>query len=112
MGLTSLETAIHETHEELGLTIPTESFQKLATITQYEKRFDGLISKQFVDVYLVVHDFTEADVRLQTRDVQGGKLIDSREFQTLLKNKGIDFVDHAEEIAVVMSEVQKRFGEK
>ena len=111
-GMTTVQTAVTETQEELGLDIPETQFKKIAMIRQFEKRYDGSMSKQFVDVYLVVYNFTESDIRLYERDVAGGICMDWREFEKKYQNKEIDFVDHPQEIAVALKSLHDYFDGK
>lgn len=105
--MTELETAVKETHEELGLDINPSLFEKIGLIRQYEPRFDGRTSKQFVSVYLVRFDFDPSSIRLEKRDVTGGQVVHWAKFKEQLEQGVVDFVDHPEEIALVLEHISQ-----
>lgn len=108
--MTEEATLTNEIHEEIGLSIlHATNVQKLGEIRQYEKRFDGSVSKQFVSVFLVAFDFSEKDmIALSDRDVIQGRTIHWRTFQKELAEGKIDFVDHPDELALVFATLQEK----
>lgn len=100
-GRGALETALVELHEELGLTIAKEKFQELGIIRQLEHRADGVLTRQFVTVYLVRDSIRESDITHCPVDVMGGKFIFWKDLKKQIEEGTIDFIDHADELALV-----------
>jgi 8-oxo-dGTP pyrophosphatase MutT (NUDIX family) len=107
--MTDDEALISEAQEELGVSLQSRDFRKLGEIRQLETRFDGSVSRQFVSVYLIEKKFSESDFVLDARDVIQGKALHWKTFAEQLKRGEIDFVDHKEEIALVLAELSKHY---
>ncbi len=103
------ETVASELQEELGITIDPQLFEKIGTVSQLETRFDGKIGKQFVSVFLIEYDFQKNDAIVSDRDVKGTMSIHWSDFKAQLEKGVIDFVDHAEEISLVLSVISSRY---
>jgi isopentenyldiphosphate isomerase len=106
--MTSEETVETEMREELGLTLTSEMYHRIGVVKQIEKRVDGKETKQFVDVYLVEADITAADIYLDERDVAGGVFMPWQDFSIQHTAGEIDFVDHPEEIQIVLQTLRGR----
>jgi len=76
MGDVSLETAVREMEEELGIFADTEYFKKLFTViseaTGETEKFGKFICREFQDVYLVnieqVEKSASAPLEIQVAD--------------------------------------------
>ncbi len=106
---TDIETAATEIKEELGLDIDPARFEKIGLVRQQEIRYDGKTGKQFVSVFIIEYDFENAQPHLSEQDVKNTMKIHWREFADKLQKGEIDFVDHKEEIELVLSEIAKRY---
>ncbi len=109
---TEMDAVKTELSEELGITIDESLFRKIGIIKQLETRYDGKIGKQFVSVYLIEHDLNENDLELDKRDTAGLDLMHWKTFANKLAAKEIDFVDHKEEIMLVLGEISKKYGDQ
>lgn len=76
-GENSVEGAIREVQEELGITVKEEEIELLLTF----KREHG-----FVDVYLVKKDIAIEDVKVQEEEVDEAKWVSLEELNSMLKN--------------------------
>ncbi len=107
--MTEEETLRTEMLEEIGLSLDSaHSYEKIGDIRQFEKRYDGSYSQQFVSVFLVTFDFNPASIQLSERDVLQGRLVEWRMFKQELEAGTIDFVDHKEELACLFAELERR----
>ena len=107
--MTSEQTLETEMKEELGLKITPDMYWHIGTIKQQEKRADGRETKQYVDVYLVESNITLEDITLDTRDVMGGMFIPWQEFAEKYTAGQIDFVDHKDEIQLVLKTLTEKY---
>lgn len=107
--MTTQETAVTEIAEEIGIDIDATALQSLGTIRQFETRHDGAVSKQFVEVFLVRIEHDMLPVVLDLRDVGGMMTMDWQKFKQQYEKGEIDFVDHKEEIALVLTALEGLF---
>jgi len=87
-GEHSLETAIREASEELGLTINKNKLQFLFTIKE-EFVYGDVISKEFVDVYLLKENIALKNLTYQIEEVETAQYIKVDKFYNSLKNEQI-----------------------
>ncbi len=109
---TEMDAVKTELTEELGITIDESLFNKIGIIKQLETRYDGKIGKQFVSVYLIELDLDENIVELSERDTAGYQCMHWKTFANKLVTKEIDFVDHKDEIMLVLGEISKKYGDQ
>ena len=80
-GETTLETAIREMNEEIGLNIKPEKFQLLST---------ELYKSQFVDIYMVkLNDINISNLKLQPEEIAQAKIVTFTELEKMIKNDQI-----------------------
>ena len=97
-GQSSLEAAIRETEEELGVLLPPTEFKFLFTVEEHIVINEGThINNEFQDVYLVHCDFLISDFKIQADELQEIRWIDQEDFKKWVKGEGETLVPHHEE---------------
>ena len=80
-GETTLDTAIREINEEIGLNIKAEDFKLLST---------QLYKSQFVDVYMVkLNNLDISNLKLQPEEVAQAKIVTFTELEQMIENNQI-----------------------
>lgn len=80
-GETTLETAIREINEEIGLNINSEKFHFIST---------QIYKSQFVDIYIVKLDnINISELKLQPEEVSQAKIVTFDEFENMISNNQI-----------------------
>ena len=98
VGQTSLEAAIRETKEELGIDISDSSFKYLFSTEEHVVLNNGsYINNEFQDVYLVQLDTPTPDIKFTDGEVSEIKWVSVEEFKDLLDNQKLNFVPHYSE---------------
>ncbi len=107
-GEHSLDAAIRETHEELGLAFPPSAFEFLFTIKEHFEPSDGrYIDDEFQDVYLVRSDATIADIALQEGEVTEVRWLSLDEFERWIQGAGELITPHHEEQVRLLDHLRK-----
>jgi len=97
-GQTSIEAAVRETKEELGLTISSQNFQFLFTVEEHVILNNGTyINNEFQDVYLVNLDVDILSLRIQQDEVDEVRWVDVGKFEEWILGQGETLVPHEEE---------------
>jgi len=95
-GQTSLQAAVGEVKEEIGVNIRGDDLEYL-----FEKKTKSIqnngtfINSEFGDVYLVERDLDTSGLVLQEEEVSEVKLIDFREFEKQIKAGDKDIIPHS-----------------
>lgn len=77
-GESSLESAVREGEEELGLKLSTSDFNFLFTIKE-EFVWKDITSREFVDVFLVKKNVKVEDLKYQKEEVESAKYFEMNE---------------------------------
>ncbi len=105
-GDTSLETAIKETKEELGIDLPSSAFTLLCLLKQpiviHDKNF---IDNEFNYVYLVHSDLSLSEFQIQVTEVEEIKWIDKKELDIWINGKGEKLIYRKEEYDKIFESV-------
>lgn len=87
-GQTSIETAIRETWEELGIKIEEKELKYILRYKDIEKIKENYIDNQIYDCYLVnKKELDINDIKIQESEVEQVKLCNVKEFQEIIKSK-------------------------
>lgn len=86
-GLSSKETAILESKEELGIDVIEEQLEYLFTSTRNYSVNNDFIEREFHDVYLAQLDITLDDLTLQEEEVSDAKFVSLDEFKKMVETK-------------------------
>lgn len=87
-GETSLETAERELQEELGLNLKDFDVKKVDRITEQLKN-NGVISNEYVTIYLVCGEIDISKIKLQEEEVSEIKWCSKKELNELIKQQKI-----------------------
>lgn len=94
-GQTSVEAAIRETKEELGLDIQESDLIFLGRV--YESfATSQFINKEFDDIYIVKRNMEISDITLADGEVEAVKFVTKNEFKDWVDSKGEKMVPHEE----------------
>ena len=89
-GQTSLEAAIRETFEELGIKIHKEELKYILMYKNNEKIKENYIDNQIYDCYIVNREEIQLqDIKIQESEVEAVKLCNLDEFRTLIANHNV-----------------------
>jgi isopentenyl-diphosphate delta-isomerase len=101
-GQTSLDAALQEVREELGLVITTSQLNYLFSVNETSAE-GSFIRRETQDVYLVNLDYSIDDFVLQKEEVDEVKGVPYAELEKLLVSEPRSFSDHTEEYAKLFS---------
>jgi len=94
-GESSLDSAIRELSEELGIKVNKEQLQFLFEDREANITNNGtFINNEFKEVYLLKLDLKIEDYNVQKEEVETVKYIDCRELENLIKQNPEKFVPH------------------
>lgn len=89
-GQTSIEAAIRETSEELGIEVDEKELEYILTYKDNAKIEEDYIDNQIYDCYIVKkEDISIEDIKVQESEVEQVKLCDLEEFKDILANKNV-----------------------
>lgn len=94
-GETSLNAAMREVKEELGLTLPESDFELIFQSREGFSTNNGTyIVNEHQDVYLVRKDLAIEDIQLQPSEVDEVKWVSISEFEQMAREKNAELVPH------------------
>ena len=89
-GQTSIEAAIRETLEEVGIKVSEKELQYILTYKDKEKVEEDYIDNQIYDCYIVKRKKIELkDIKIQESEVEQVKLCSLKEFDEIIKSGNI-----------------------
>ena len=89
-GQTSIESAIRETQEELGIDINYEELEYVLTYKDDAKIEEDYIDNQIYDCYIVKKDKIDIrNVKLQESELEQVKLCNLEQFKHIIENESI-----------------------
>lgn len=87
-GETAILTAERELQEELGLSIKDFEIKQIGRVKE-QLNNNGVISNEFVTIYIVKGDIDISDIKLQKEEVSEAKWCSKAELNQLISNKEI-----------------------
>jgi isopentenyldiphosphate isomerase len=97
-GQSSIDAAVRETREELGLTLENAELKPLFSIKHTYRKPDGtFVDNEFSDIYLSVRPCDRSILRLQVDEVEDVRFIQPHELLVQVNDCPGDFVDHRRE---------------
>lgn len=89
-GQTSVEAAIRETQEELGIEIQEKELKYILTYKNERKIKEGYMDRQIYDCYIVNRDEVDVSkIKVQESEVEQVKLCQLNEFKELVADKKV-----------------------
>lgn len=105
----SLQSALREGKEELGIDLMPKDLQFLFTIKE-EFVWKDIVSKEFVDVFICKKEINIEDLKFQEEEVECAKYFDFSEI--LKENPSEKIFPHKEEYQKLLSIIKKNGNEK
>lgn len=109
-GQSSLEAALRELDEELGIKATEQELQFLFPTSQIFYFPDGAIDKEYCEVYLLERDISLSDLTLQDGEVEDVKLISLNELKRVLQENDRSYVLHLTEYEKLISFLSSTSG--
>lgn len=94
-GDTSIDGAIRELAEEIGVVASKEALKYLFTVAE-ENVLGEIINKEFIDVYILSKDIDINELKLQQEEVSEIKWVTLLEFEHMVNNDAPNLVNHKE----------------
>lgn len=88
-GQTSIEAAIRETFEELGIKIHKEELKYILMYKNNEIINENYIDNQIYDCYIVNREVQLKDIKIQESEVETVKFCNLDEFKNLIINQNV-----------------------
>ncbi len=89
-GQTSIEAAIRETSEEIGIDVKEEELKYVITYKEIVKVEENYIDSQIYDCYIIEKERIDiSNIKIQESEVEQVKVCNLEEFNEILKNKNI-----------------------
>lgn len=108
-GETSIESALRETEEELGVNLNKEDLNLFGTVIQQKIINNGtFINNEFNDLYLVEKDIPISEMTMQESEVQDLKYIHWRELKKWVDSGYEKLVPHSEEYKLLFELLEKK----
>lgn len=102
-GESSLESAVREIEEELGIRVPPSDLELVATTTEQWILNDGrYLDNEFHDIYLVRRDVDPDSLTLQRSEVAEARLVALDEFRAMCARRDPSLVPHWDEYASLL----------
>jgi isopentenyl-diphosphate delta-isomerase type 1 len=106
-GESSIETAIRETKEEIGLDLAPQDLEFLFTqVQQFTQNNGTFVEHKFDDVYLVRRDVDIVGLVLQPEEVTEMRYIDVSEFEQWVREGRKDMVPNATEYPMLIERLK------
>lgn len=108
-GETSLDTAVRETEEELGIHVRPEEFEHIDTVTSSSVQNDGtFVNNSIHDIYILKKDLEASDIRFQVEEVDAVKWVPIDELRDSWKRQSPDIVMHPNEYPVLFEYLSRQ----
>ena len=108
-GQTSLEAALREANEELGIKIEKEELKFLFRYQLKKILREDYINNGFFDVYILEKDIPESKIGVQEEEVDEVKYIRYKDLQKEINNKNPLYVNHKIEYDKLFEFLDKKF---
>lgn len=94
-GDNSIDGAVREIDEEIGLKTNKDELKYLFTVSE-EKIKSEIINRELIDVYLLRKDVNIKDLKLQEEEVSDIKWVTLSEFEQMVYTNNENLVEHKE----------------
>lgn len=106
-GESSLEGAVREIKEELGIEVTNDQLQLLTTLKRESRHSLTFINKEFKDVYLL-RFFVDVDkVQLQEEEVSEIKYVSVQEIKDMITKNDPTLLMHPDEFEILFDILEK-----
>ena len=108
-GQSSIEAAMRETEEELGLRLPADKFEYLFTNRKKIRVDANNMENEFEDVYLVQLDFDLSKLTIQKEEVEEVRSVHYKNLERAVANNDKTLVPHGELYDRLFVELHRRY---
>lgn len=111
-GENEMDSIKREFEEEIGIELDCKKLEYLFTFSQEVVENNGeFFDNQFYDVYLIEMDLDINSLKIQEEEVSEVKNIYYKDFETMIKNKDKDIVNHPEEWKRLFEILHERYND-
>lgn len=105
-GEDSINTAVRETYEELGLVFDKEEFKQIGTLKYKRNESDGIHKNYELDeVFILYADLNlEDDLNIDEKEVASVKWMSTEEYEEIIKNTDKSVIE-LDELELVKKEI-------
>ena len=104
-GDESIEGAIREIREELGVEVNPSQFKLIGIRKKSDKCSETFINNEFNDIYLLKLNLDIKNLKLQEDEVSEVKFIPLEEFKNMIKNRDKTLLMHDDEFVMLFNEL-------
>ena len=108
-GDESLEGAVRELKEELGLDVRPNELQFIKTIKRSSRYTETFINNEFDDLYILRTNKTVDDMKMQEEEVSEIFFVPFKEFKKMVENRQPDLLCHDEEFDALFELLDDEF---
>lgn len=106
-GESSLEGAVREIKEELGIEVTNDQLQLLTTLKRESRYSLTFINKEFKDVYLLCFSVDVDKVQLQEEEVSEIKYVSVQEIKDMITKNDPTLIMHLDEFVILFDLLEK-----
>lgn len=108
-GENSLETAIREIEEEIGISMQQEELIYLGEVTQQKiSNNDSYIDNEYVDIYLVEKKIKISSMKMQKSEVDDLCYVPLDTLETWVEEKNPEILEHDDEYELLFQVLKNR----
>ena len=101
-GDSSMDGALRELREELGLIVNAEDLKLVCTMKQPADPFSRIVNNEFADIYLLETECTLNDMTFQIEEISEIFFVSKPEFRKMVEEKNLELVPHEEEYSLIL----------
>jgi isopentenyldiphosphate isomerase len=109
-GDSSIEGAIRELQEEIGIKANKNELEYLFTVKTQERPKNNFIDNEFADIYLINKNINISDLFLQKEEVSEAKFVHYKELEKMVKNSDKSLIELDEIYYKLFEILDKRFN--
>lgn len=106
-GDTSLEGALRELSEELGISIDEHELQFLGSLKKQSNYTVTFIDNEFQDIYLLQMDLDTVTISFQKDEITAMQYVPLAEFKLMIENKDKNLLMHPEEFELLFAALDR-----
>lgn len=95
-GENSINGALKELKEEIGIFVDKRDLQYLFTVKEYKEYRPDYIDNELVDVFIVKKDIDIKNLKIQKEEVSDVKFIQYEELEKMIELNNNEIVEHTE----------------
>ena len=108
-GDNSLDGAIRELSEELGLEVSKEELKFIKTLKKSARYTETFINNEFSDVYILRTNKSVDEMKFQESEISEIFYVPYKKFKQMVENKQSDLLMHTEEFKIIFDMFDSEF---